>query len=62
MKHTINNIEVDIDWEQMELIENHGSGCKEWAINGEDAEGNKYSAMGTYQDDELEEITDVQME
>jgi hypothetical protein len=62
MKHVINNIEVEIHWEQLELEENHGSGCKEYSMIGTDDNGNEYSAIGHYQDDELIEIEDVQME
>jgi hypothetical protein len=61
MKHTINDTEVDIDWSQYFLEENHGSGCTEWAINGEDENGNKYTAIGSYQDDELIEVTDIEL-
>jgi hypothetical protein len=60
MKHTVNNTEVDIDWERIELVERHDSGCTEWNMSGVDKDGKYYIGSGTYQDDELIEVTDVE--
>lgn len=60
MKHTINDIVIHIDWEQNELIDNHGSGCKEYSAIGTDDEGNEYIGSATYQDDELIEVIDIE--
>lgn len=61
MKHTINGELRNIDWEQVEKIENFGSGCVDWSIEGFDEEGNQYSANGNYQDGELAEVTDIEL-
>lgn len=60
MQHRINDIVVDIEWEQVELGENHGSGCKEWLLEGSDDDGNIYTAIGWYQDNELTEVIDIE--
>ena len=61
MKHTINDKQVEIDWEQSDLIDNHGSGCKEYMVIGSDGQGIEYIGSGTYQDDELIEVTDIEL-
>lgn len=60
MKHTINDIVIDIDWGKAFFIENHGSGCKDYGVVGIGDDGNSYSGDGTYQDDELIEVTDIE--
>jgi len=60
MKHTINDIVVDIDWQKHDFIDNHGSGCREYLVIGEDDEGNEYIGTANYQDDELIEVTDIE--
>jgi hypothetical protein len=60
MKHTINDKQVEIGWEQSDLIDNHGSGCKEYMVIGYDDQGKKYIGSGTYQDDELIEVLDIE--
>jgi hypothetical protein len=50
-----------ITWEKGELIENHGSGCKEYAMNGVDKDGIEYIATGVYQDGVFEEIIDIEL-
>lgn len=62
MKHTIEGKEVNIDWEQVDLVDNHGSGCKEWSVSGEDENGITYFGSATYQDDELIEVNDIELE
>jgi len=61
MKHIIDNKEVNIDWEQVEIIDNHGSGCVDWMIKGEDEDGIEYWADGNYQDGELMEVSDIEI-
>lgn len=60
MKHLINGKEVNIDWEQMFVIDNHGSGCVDRAIKGIDEDENEYQAQGNYQGDELMEVTEIE--
>lgn len=60
MKHIIENKEVNIDWDQKEILDNHGSGCQDWMIEGEDEDGVKYFAQGNYQSGELMEVTDIE--
>lgn len=60
MKHTVNGIEVEISWEKIELVERHDSGCTEWNMSGVDKDENYYRGSGTYQDDELIEVDDVE--
>lgn len=58
--HEINGQEVSIEWEQDELIENHGSGCCYYGMNGIGSDGKEYIATGIYQGDDLEDIEDVE--
>ena len=60
MKHTVNNTEVEISWTKIEMVERHDSGCTEWNISGVDEHENYYGGSGTYQDDELIEVIDVE--
>lgn len=60
MKHIIDEIEINIDWDRKQLIDNHGSGCSDWIIEGEGSDGNKYSGCGNYQDGELIEVTEIE--
>ena len=60
MEHIVFNEKVDIEWEQFELGENHRSGYKEWLLEGHDKEGNIYTAIGYYQNDELTDIVDIE--
>ena len=54
------NKKTKIDWEQITMEENHGSGCTEWYIEGYDNENNLYGASGIYQDDELVDVLDIE--
>lgn len=60
MQHRINDIVIDIDWSKHELIDNHGSGCKEYGVVGICEDGNRYSGDATYQDDELIEVINIE--
>lgn len=60
MNHIIDFKEVNIQWEQISMEENHGSGCTEWYVEGIDDDGNEYGAIGEYQDDELINILDIE--
>lgn len=60
MKHTINNTEVEIDWDKIVLVDNHGSGCTQWVVQGVDKEGNEYVGDATYQDNELIEVEEIE--
>lgn len=51
-----------ISWEKYEKVESFGSGTSEWNIVGEDEDGKQYSAVGTYLDGELVEVTDIEEE
>lgn len=62
MIHVINGIEVDIHWGKAFFVENHGSGCKEYGVTGTDENDQEYSGCGTYQSDELVEVTDIEIE
>lgn len=62
MKHIIDNKEVNIEWEQLELSENHGSGCTNWIVQGEDEEGTMYFGDGSYQGDELMDVTEIELQ
>ena len=62
MKHIIDGKEVIIDWEIGETIDNHGSGCKDVQLSGEDADGNRYMASGNSQDGELVEVYEDDIE
>lgn len=61
MKHIFEGKEIDIDWEQVEVIDNHGSGCVDWMVKGYDSDGGEYWADGNYQSGELIEITDIEI-
>jgi hypothetical protein len=60
MEHIVFNEKVDIEWEQVELGENHRSGYTEWLLEGHDKEDNIYTAVGYYQNDELTDIVDIE--
>ena len=60
MKHIIEELEISINWEQVELTEVHDSGCKEWAVEGEGSNGKTYQGNATYQDDELIEVIHIE--
>ena len=60
MEHLIDGKKVNINWEQVEVIDNHGSGCTDWIIYGEDENGVEYYADGNYQDDELIEVSEIE--
>jgi len=60
MKHIVFNKEVEIEWEQQDLQEDHNSGCTEWSIQGIDKYQNEYTAIGWYQDNELIEVLDIE--
>lgn len=62
MKHIIDGIEVDIEWEAIERSEKHDSGCENWIMTGEDENGVKYFGDGNYQHDELIEVTDIELQ
>ena len=62
MTYLISGEEIEITWQSVELIENHGSGCTEHALVGEGSDGNTYIATGTYQGDELEEVNDIEIQ
>lgn len=59
--HEIEGREVTIDWEQDELIENHGSGCRYYGMNGMGSDGKEYIATGIYQGDDLEDVEDIEL-
>lgn len=59
MKHTINNTEVEIDWDKVFLIEQHDSGCSQWSVQGIDKDWNEYTGDATYQDGELIEVEEI---
>jgi len=59
MESLINN-QTEIDWQQINMEENHGSGCTEWYIEGYDDNNNLYGAIGSYQDDELVDVLDIE--
>lgn len=61
MKHEIEGVIVDIDWDQKFIIDNHGSGCQEWMVEGEDENGVKYYGNGNYQHGELIEVTEIEV-
>jgi len=60
MKHTIEGIEVEIEWEQEFMIENHGSGDEEWAVIGEGDDGRMYYGDGNYQHGELIDVIEIE--
>jgi len=60
MKHTVNNTEVDIDWNKAFFIENHGSGCVDYGVIGIHEDGKCYSGDGNYQDGELIEVINIE--
>lgn len=60
MKHIIDGIEVNIDWEQVEVIDNHGSGCVDWVVQGYDEDNKEYFGDGNYQDDELTDVIEIE--
>ena len=60
MKHTINNTEVEIDWDKVFLVENHESGCKEYAVMGIGDNKVAYSGNATFQDEELIEVINIE--
>ena len=60
MKHVIENLEISINWEQIELTEVHDSGCTEWAVEGEGSNDKVYQGNATYQDDELIEVINIE--
>lgn len=60
MKHIIEGQEVDIDWEQVEIIDNHGSGCIDWMVKGTGDDGKEYYGDGNYQSGELIEVTEIE--
>lgn len=60
MKHLINHKEVEIDWDKQFIIDNHDSGCQDWAIKGEGDDGKTYVAQGFYLSGELEEVTEIE--
>jgi hypothetical protein len=62
MKHIIDGKEVEIDWEIGETIDNHGSGCRDVQLSGEDKDGNLYLASGNSQDGELVEVYEDDIE
>lgn len=62
MKHTIGDKRVEIDWQIGETIDNHGSGCKDVQLSGEDADGNRYLASGNSQDGELVDVYEDDIE
>jgi hypothetical protein len=59
--HLISGEEILIIWERGEMIENHGSGCVYYALDGIGSDGKDYIATGYYQDDELEDIEYVEL-
>ena len=61
MKHEINGVIVSIDWEQVGVIDNHGSGCVDWMVKGDSDDGKEYYADGNYQDGELVEVSDIEL-
>lgn len=54
------NKKTKIDWEQITMEENHGSGFTEWYIEGYDNENNLYGAIGSYTNDELVDVLDIE--
>lgn len=60
MKHRINDIVVDIEWEQVSMEEDYGDGVTEWYMDGIDDNQNVYSAIGIYLHDELTDIVDIE--
>lgn len=60
MRHLINEEEVEVQWDKVFLIDKHDSGCSDWAIEGEGSDGYFYEAQGSYQDDELMDVTEIE--
>lgn len=53
----------EIEWDQKELLEKDLEERSEsWLMEGRDAAGNLYSAIGEYICDELEAITYIELE
>ncbi|WP_298845559.1 hypothetical protein [uncultured Clostridium sp.] len=61
MNHLISGEEINIDWQQVHLIDKNDSGDEEWRIDGDGEDGKKYTAVGSYQDDELEDVNDIEL-
>lgn len=61
MKHEINGKEVNIEWEQDELIDRHDSGFANYSVNGIDDDGNEYEAIGDYLSGELEDVNEIEL-
>lgn len=60
MKHEIDGKIIDIDWEQVEIIDRHDSGCVNWMVKGFGDDGKEYYGDGSYQSDELFEVTEIE--
>lgn len=60
MKHIIDGKEVNIEWEQLEIIERHDSGCVDWLVKGYGDDGIEYFGEGNYQDDELIDVIEIE--
>ena len=62
MKHIIDGREVNIDWQQVEIIDNHGSGCVDLMVKGDGDDGKVYWGNGNYQDGELTDVIEIETE
>ena len=62
MKHIIDGREVNIDWQKVEIIDNHGSGCVDWVVKGDGDDGKEYWGDGNYQHDELTDVIEIETE
>ena len=61
MKHIIDGVGVNIDWDKLELIERHDSGESDWIVNGYGDDGKEYFGDGNYQHDELINVTEIEL-
>ncbi len=53
-KELMRNRGIDIEWEKDRKLDDA------WVIKGESSDGRKYEALGTYADDSLEKIEDIE--
>ena len=61
MNHFISEEEINIEWDRTQLIDNHGSGCSEWIVEGEGSDGKKYTGTCQYQSDQLISVDEIEL-